>query len=67
MLILTVQKLVITTKSVEYMPFFLSLFSFLNGVAWTAYALIKFDPYIAVRDFILIFYLRKNIRIFSFC
>ncbi|WOG88100.1 hypothetical protein DCAR_0207334 [Daucus carota subsp. sativus] len=44
---LAVMKLVITTKSVEYMPFFLSLFSFLNGVAWTAYALIKFDPYIA--------------------
>ncbi|MCD7450919.1 hypothetical protein HAX54_008981 [Datura stramonium] len=39
-------KLVIKTKSVEYMPFFLSLFSFLNGVSWTAYALIRFDAYI---------------------
>ncbi|KAG8374563.1 hypothetical protein BUALT_Bualt10G0008500 [Buddleja alternifolia] len=43
---LSVMKLVITTRSVEYMPFFLSLFSFLNGVSWTAYALIKFDPFI---------------------
>ncbi|XP_016471951.1 bidirectional sugar transporter SWEET7-like [Nicotiana tabacum] len=43
---LAVMKLVIKTKSVEYMPFFLSLFSFLNGVSWTAYALIRFDAYI---------------------
>ncbi|KAK6146482.1 hypothetical protein DH2020_020351 [Rehmannia glutinosa] len=38
--------LVISTRSVEYMPFFLSLFSFLNGISWTAYALIRFDPFI---------------------
>ncbi|KAK4423145.1 Bidirectional sugar transporter SWEET4 [Sesamum alatum] len=43
---LAVMKLVITTRSVEYMPFFLSLFSFLNGVSWTAYALIRFDIFI---------------------
>ncbi|KAL2233106.1 UNVERIFIED_CONTAM: Bidirectional sugar transporter SWEET7 [Sesamum indicum] len=43
---LAVMKLVIRTRSVEYMPFFLSLFSFLNGVSWTAYALIRFDPFI---------------------
>nr|UJT76400.1 bidirectional sugar transporter SWEET6b [Hemerocallis fulva] len=40
---LSIMKLVIQTKSVEYMPFFLSLAGFLNGVCWTAYALIKFD------------------------
>ncbi|KAG2680791.1 hypothetical protein I3760_11G114200 [Carya illinoinensis] len=45
---LTVMKLVIYTKSVEYMPFFLSFASFANGLAWTAYALIRFDPFIAV-------------------
>ncbi|GFP94945.1 bidirectional sugar transporter sweet7 [Phtheirospermum japonicum] len=45
---LSVMKLVVTTRSVEYMPFFLSLFSFLNGISWTAYALIRFDPFIAV-------------------
>ncbi|KAL7111146.1 hypothetical protein ACP275_05G069500 [Erythranthe tilingii] len=43
---LSVMKMVITTKSVEYMPFFLSLFSFLNGISWTAYALIRFDIFI---------------------
>ncbi|XBI00093.1 hypothetical protein VPH35_129257 [Triticum aestivum] len=41
-----VQGKVIKTKSVEYMPFFLSLGSFLNGVCWTSYALIKFDLYV---------------------
>ncbi|KAI4315554.1 hypothetical protein L6164_028350 [Bauhinia variegata] len=45
---LSVMKLVITTKSVEYMPFFLSLASFGNGVAWTTYALIRFDPFITI-------------------
>ncbi|KAI7725096.1 hypothetical protein M8C21_014239 [Ambrosia artemisiifolia] len=45
---LSVMKLVITTKSVEYMPFYLSLFSLLNGISWTIYALIRFDPYIVV-------------------
>nr|QBP37010.1 SWEET4-like bidirectional sugar transporter [Nepenthes sp. MF-2019] len=43
---LSVVKMVITTRSVEYMPFFLSLASFANGVAWTVYALRPFDPYI---------------------
>ncbi|GMI76428.1 hypothetical protein like AT4G10850 [Hibiscus trionum] len=45
---LSVMKLVITTKSVEYMPFFLSLASFVNGVAWTTYAFLPFDPFIAI-------------------
>ncbi|KAK7256402.1 hypothetical protein RIF29_29847 [Crotalaria pallida] len=45
---LSVMKLVITTKSVEYMPFFLSLASFGNGVCWTTYAFIPFDPFIAI-------------------
>ncbi|XP_028757759.1 bidirectional sugar transporter SWEET4-like [Neltuma alba] len=45
---LTVMKMVITTKSVEYMPFFVSLGTFGNGVAWTTYALIRFDPFIAI-------------------
>ncbi|GER39159.1 bidirectional sugar transporter SWEET7 [Striga asiatica] len=43
---LSIMKLVITTKSIEYMPFFLSLFSFLNGICWTAYALIRFDIFL---------------------
>lgn len=45
---LAVMKLVITTKSVEFMPFFLSFTSFVNGVTWTTYALIRFDPFITI-------------------
>ncbi|KAF7810523.1 bidirectional sugar transporter SWEET4-like [Senna tora] len=45
---LTIMKMVITTKSVEFMPFYVSLASFGNGVAWTTYALIRFDPFIAI-------------------
>ncbi|KAA0044958.1 bidirectional sugar transporter SWEET4-like [Cucumis melo var. makuwa] len=45
---LAVMKLVIKTKSVEYMPLSLSVASFANGVAWTIYALLPFDPYILI-------------------
>ncbi|KAL5747744.1 hypothetical protein ACOSP7_024761 [Xanthoceras sorbifolium] len=45
---LAVMKLVITTKSVEYMPFFLSLASFGNGVAWFTYAFLPFDEFIII-------------------
>lgn len=45
---LTVMKKVITTKSVKYMPFYLSLAGFANGIVWSAYALLKFDPYILI-------------------
>ncbi|PKU64479.1 Bidirectional sugar transporter SWEET6b [Dendrobium catenatum] len=41
-------KMVVVTKSVKYMPFWLSLVSFLNGVCWTAYALLKFDIFITL-------------------
>ncbi|KAG6496404.1 hypothetical protein ZIOFF_044271 [Zingiber officinale] len=37
------RKLVIQTKSVEFMPFTLSLASFLNGVCWTSYGFLPFD------------------------
>ncbi|KAK4750530.1 hypothetical protein SAY87_004012 [Trapa incisa] len=43
-------KKVITTKSVKYMPFTLSLAGFLNACIWTAYALIKFDIYILISN-----------------
>lgn len=42
------QKHVIQTGSVDYMPFTLSLVSFLNGVCWTAYAVLRFDIFITV-------------------
>ncbi|XP_051136502.1 bidirectional sugar transporter SWEET5-like [Andrographis paniculata] len=45
---LTVMKRVIRTKSVKYMPFFLSLANLANGVVWSLYALIKFDPFILI-------------------
>ncbi|XP_009609064.1 bidirectional sugar transporter SWEET5-like [Nicotiana tabacum] len=45
---LTVMRRVISTKSVKYMPFFLSLANFANGCIWFAYAFLKFDPYILV-------------------
>ncbi|KAH0982283.1 hypothetical protein GBA52_009460 [Prunus armeniaca] len=43
---LTVMKMVIKTKSVKYMPFYLSLTNLCNGIVWTIYALLKFDPYL---------------------
>lgn len=43
-----VQREVIKTKSVEFMPFSLSLACFINGACWTAYALIRFDLFITV-------------------
>ncbi|XP_058091684.1 bidirectional sugar transporter SWEET6b-like [Magnolia sinica] len=45
---LSVMSMVIRTRSVKYMPFFLSLAGFLNGLCWMAYALIKLDLFIAV-------------------
>ncbi|KAK8491698.1 hypothetical protein V6N13_097467 [Hibiscus sabdariffa] len=47
---LSVMKLVIRTKSVEYMPFSLSLASLVNGVSWTTYAFLPFDPFLAVSN-----------------
>ncbi|KAL0906143.1 hypothetical protein M5K25_024611 [Dendrobium thyrsiflorum] len=45
---LSVMKMVIQTKSVEYMPLSLSVASFFNGICWTTYALIRFDIYITI-------------------
>ncbi|KAK4339684.1 hypothetical protein RND71_041146 [Anisodus tanguticus] len=45
---LGVMKTVVTTKSVEYMPFFLSLFLFLNGGVWTLYAVLVGDWFLGV-------------------
>ncbi|XP_031265346.1 bidirectional sugar transporter SWEET6b-like [Pistacia vera] len=47
---LTIVKKVITTGSVEYMPFYLSLAGFTNGCIWTAYALIKLDYFILISN-----------------
>ncbi|KAF3782585.1 hypothetical protein EJ110_NYTH33902 [Nymphaea thermarum] len=45
---LVVVKLVIKTKSVEFMPFYLSLFSFLASSLWLAYGLVGRDLFVAV-------------------
>ncbi|KAI3440467.1 Bidirectional sugar transporter SWEET, partial [Psidium guajava] len=45
---LAVMRTVIKTESVEYMPFFLSFFLFLNGGIWSAYAVLVKDFYIGV-------------------
>ncbi|XP_024367363.1 bidirectional sugar transporter SWEET4 [Physcomitrium patens] len=46
---LTVMRMVIRTRSVEYMPFLLSLFNFINGLVWFGYAFIGgLDIFIAI-------------------
>ncbi|KAJ6833762.1 uncharacterized protein M6B38_338695 [Iris pallida] len=45
---LAVMKMVIQTKSVEYMPLYISVASFFNGVSWTIYALLRFDANILI-------------------
>ncbi|KDP23461.1 hypothetical protein JCGZ_23294 [Jatropha curcas] len=45
---LSAMRTVIKTKSVEYMPFLLSFFLFLNGGVWSVYALLVKDFYIGV-------------------
>ncbi|XP_038999178.1 bidirectional sugar transporter SWEET17-like isoform X2 [Hibiscus syriacus] len=45
---LSIMKTVVTTKSVEYMPFLLSFILFINGLVWTVYAVITRDWFIGV-------------------
>ncbi|KAL6010998.1 hypothetical protein ACLOJK_001442 [Asimina triloba] len=45
---LSIMRMVIQTKSVKYMPVYLSFFNFLNGCCWMAYALIIIDFFIAI-------------------
>lgn len=42
------QKLVIKTRSIEFMPFYLSLSTFLMSLSFLAYGMFKDDPFIYV-------------------
>lgn len=46
--IMIAQNLVIRTKSVEYMPYYLSLATFLMSMAFFAYGMLKHDAFVSV-------------------
>ncbi|KAL3526041.1 hypothetical protein ACH5RR_014413 [Cinchona calisaya] len=43
---LSVMKKVIKTKSVEYMPFWVCVAGFSNGIVWAVYAFLPLDPFV---------------------
>lgn len=45
---LAIMRTVIVTKSVEFMPFFLSFFLFLNGGIWTLWAVLERDVFVGI-------------------
>lgn len=45
---LVIMRKVIVTKSVEFMPFFLSFFLFLNGGIWAVWAVLEHDIYVGI-------------------
>lgn len=45
---LVIMRTVIATKSVEFMPFFLSFFLFLNGGVWAVWAVLEQDVFVGI-------------------
>ncbi|KAL3812921.1 hypothetical protein ACJIZ3_014189 [Penstemon smallii] len=45
---LAAMRTVVTTKSVEYMPFFLTFFLCINGIIWTVWAVLVRDYFVGV-------------------
>ncbi|KAM0851893.1 hypothetical protein ACQ4PT_052111 [Festuca glaucescens] len=62
---LTVMRRVVKTKSVEDMPFFLSILGLLNGTCWTAYALVKLDLNIAIPNGLGVLFSLAQLIIYS--
>jgi solute carrier family 50 protein (sugar transporter) len=50
---MNLQRIVIRTKSVEFMPFTLSFFLTLSAIMWLVYGVLLKDFYIAVSDLFL--------------
>jgi uncharacterized protein with PQ loop repeat len=50
---MTLQRIVIRTKSVEFMPYTLSFFLTLSAITWLVYGVLVKDFYIAVSDLFL--------------
>ncbi|KAH9683506.1 Bidirectional sugar transporter SWEET17 [Citrus sinensis] len=64
---LSAMKTVVTTKSVEFMPFMLSFFFFLNGGIWAFYALLVRDIFLGVSAFSFsLFFFKKIFISFTF-
>lgn len=62
------QKLVIKTRSVEFMPFYLSLATFLMSLSFSAYGVFKDDPFLYVSNWFDCFLqVTYNVWFFSIC
>ncbi|KAJ0238460.1 Bidirectional sugar transporter SWEET16 [Hirschfeldia incana] len=59
-------KTVVTTKSVKYMPFWLSFFLFLNGAIWGVYALLVHDVFLLVPNGMGFFFGTMQLLIYAF-